>query len=55
MGFLLYKTFLLIQRFVIFLENVKYGFIFVDEEDFKKYNPKTFTQLIQNFRKYKDD
>ena len=29
--------------------------LFVDEEDLRKYNPKTFTQLIQNFRKYKDD
>ena len=34
---------------------IKYDFVFVDEEDFRKYNPKTFTQLIQNFRKYKDD
>jgi type III restriction enzyme len=34
---------------------IKYDFVFVDEEDFRKYNPKTFTQLIQNFKKYKDD
>ena len=25
---------------------VKYGFIFVDEEDFHKYKPRTFQQLI---------
>ena len=34
---------------------IRYGFIFVDEEDFRKFDPKTFTQLIQNFRKYKND
>lgn len=34
---------------------IKYDFIFVDEEDFKKYNPLTFAQLIQNFRRYKNN
>jgi type III restriction enzyme len=34
---------------------IRYDFVFVDEDDFKKYNPKTFAQLTQNFRKYKDD
>jgi len=33
---------------------VKYGFIFVDEEDFHKYKPRTFQQLISIFRKYQD-
>jgi hypothetical protein len=35
--------------------DVKYDFIFVDEEGFKKYNPKTFKELITSFRKYKDE
>jgi type III restriction enzyme len=34
---------------------IRYDFVFVDKEDFRRYNPKTFTQLIQNFRKYKYD
>ena len=33
---------------------IVYDFIFVDEEDFRKYDPKSFKQLIDNFRKYKD-
>lgn len=32
---------------------IRYDFVFVDEEDFKKYSPKSFEQLIKNFRKYK--
>ena len=32
---------------------VKYDFIFVDEEDFYKYKPTNFQQLINNFKKYK--
>jgi hypothetical protein len=35
--------------------DVEYDFIFVDEEGFKKYNPKTFKELITSFRKYKDE
>ena len=34
---------------------VKYDFIFVDDEGFKKYNPKTFKELIDGFKKYKDE
>lgn len=32
---------------------VKFDFVFVDEASFKKYAPKTFKQLIDNFREYK--
>ena len=35
--------------------DVTYDFIFVDEESFKKYNPKSFAELISNFRQYKDE
>ncbi len=32
---------------------VTYDFVFVEEEDFYKYEPRTFTDLIRNFTKYK--
>ena len=32
-----------------------YDFIFVDEDDFKKYEPNNFQALFHNFRRYKDD
>lgn len=32
---------------------IRYDFIFVDEEDFRKYSPKTFEALLTNFTKYK--
>jgi type III restriction enzyme len=35
--------------------NIKFDFIYVDEEGFYKYAPQNFEQLIINFRKYKDD
>jgi type III restriction enzyme len=35
--------------------NARFDFIFVDEEGFGKYKPKTFADLITNFRKYKGD
>jgi type III restriction enzyme len=31
---------------------VKYDYVFVDQESFEKYNPKTFGQLIDGFRQY---
>ena len=31
-----------------------FDFIFVDEENFKKYNPSSFEQLVNTFREYKD-
>jgi len=31
-----------------------FDFVFVDEEDFEKYKPDSFTKLVSNFRKYKD-
>ncbi len=34
---------------------IKYDFIFVDEESFDKYSPKTFEELIRNFREYQDE
>jgi type III restriction enzyme len=33
--------------------NVKYDFVYVDEEGFKKYDPKSFEQLINGFTEYK--
>ena len=35
--------------------DVTYDFVFVDEESFKKYSPKSFTDLVANFRQYKED
>lgn len=33
--------------------DVRYDFVFVDEEGFKKYKPLTFGQLVASFREYK--
>ncbi len=33
--------------------DVEYGFVYVDEESFRKYQPKTFRQLMDGFREYK--
>ncbi|OOO03607.1 MAG: hypothetical protein USCGTAYLOR_00156 [Chromatiales bacterium USCg_Taylor] len=33
---------------------VRYDYVFVDEESFKKYQPKTFESLVVNFREYKE-
>ncbi|MBA7549040.1 hypothetical protein ES705_41511 [subsurface metagenome] len=33
---------------------IKYDFIFVDEEGFKKYNPTNFKSLVNSFRQYKE-
>jgi len=33
---------------------VKYDFVFVDEESFNKYSPKSFSELVSNFRQYKE-
>jgi len=32
----------------------KFDFVFVDEENFKKYNPSSLEQLVSTFREYKD-
>ena len=32
--------------------NVKYGFVFVDQESFEKYKPDTFGKLVQGFKEY---
>ena len=34
--------------------SVTYDFVFVDEENFKQYSPKSFAELSANFRQYKD-
>ena len=34
-------------------KKAKYDFIYVDEESFEKYHPSTFTELEENFTKYK--
>ena len=34
-------------------DDVRFDFIFVDEEGFKKYRPATFTALVKGFREYK--
>ena len=34
--------------------NVTYDFVFVDEESFNNYSPKSFADLVANFRQYKD-
>jgi type III restriction enzyme len=33
--------------------DVRYDFVYVDEEGFRKYQPKTFRQLLDGFREYK--
>jgi type III restriction enzyme len=32
--------------------DVRYGFVFVDEESFEKYHPKTFADVVKSFREY---
>lgn len=34
--------------------DVEYDFVYVDEEGFEKYEPKTFASLLSGFREYKD-
>ena len=34
--------------------DVTYDFVFVDEERFNKYSPKSFDELVTNFRQYKE-
>ena len=35
-------------------KDVKYDFVYVDEESFKKYNPTSFRQLLEGFKEYKE-
>jgi type III restriction enzyme len=35
-------------------EDVRYDFVYVDEESFKRFNPKSFAQLLAAFREYKN-
>jgi len=35
--------------------DVRYEFVFVDEESFEKYKPASFRQLFDNFREYKEE
>jgi type III restriction enzyme len=32
---------------------VRYDFVYVDQESFKQYKPKSFGELVKNFRQYK--
>ncbi len=32
---------------------IKYDFVYVDQESFEKYSPKSFRQLVENFKEYK--
>ena len=34
--------------------DVAYDFVFVDQKGFEKYSPKSFSELLANFREYKD-
>ena len=34
--------------------DVTFDFVFVDQESFDKYSPKSFGDLVTNFRQYKD-
>ena len=36
-------------------KKIHFDFIFVEEDDFNKYKPDSFSGLVSNFRKYKDD
>ena len=33
---------------------IKYDFVFVDEESFNQYQPKSFRSLVNSFRQYRD-
>ncbi len=35
-------------------KKIRFDYVFVDEEDFNKYKPDTFNNLVVNFKKYKD-
>ncbi len=35
------------------LKKDRFDFVFADEDDFEAYKPKTFSELLENFRKYK--
>lgn len=34
-------------------QDTRFDYVFVDEEEFKRYQPKTFADLVRNFTKYK--
>ena len=34
--------------------DIRYDFVFVDEEGFKKYHPATFAEVVQTFREYQN-
>jgi len=34
--------------------DIKYDYVFVDEESFNKYQPKSFKELISGFREYRE-
>jgi type III restriction enzyme len=36
------------------LADVKYDFVYVDQESFEKYEPTSFRQLLETFNEYKE-
>jgi type III restriction enzyme len=36
-------------------ERVRFDYVFVDEEDFERYKPDSFSDLVKSFRRYKDE
>jgi hypothetical protein len=34
--------------------DVKYDFVYVDQESFERYKPTSFVQLVEGFREYKE-
>ena len=35
-------------------DKVRFDYVFVDEEDFERYKPDSFSDLVRGFRRYKD-
>jgi type III restriction enzyme len=35
-------------------KNVKYDFVYVDQESFERYKPVSFLELVNGFREYKE-
>jgi len=36
-------------------KKIWFDYVFVEEEEFNKYKPDSFSGIVANFRKYKDD
>jgi type III restriction enzyme len=35
-------------------DKARFDYVFVDEEDFERYKPDSFSELVKKFRRYKD-